>query len=259
MFKLVSIGAYAAWGINVILLAVLADVIRKYQHQRDFPAFANYVWFSLVKSVLLITLSVWSSSRVYFYAYWIAQLLVLSLLVCVVHEVFESVTERASWLSAWGKRRLIRIATGASAVVITASLWFLEPSRYPIMDVILGLQRGIGLAIFAFMAVIVIFSRTYNIPWHRRDSGIVQGVLVAFSFQTLWPSISAFLSGHPSRTVYATLMFAFDTAALLLWIYSFLRASQSGDFIDLPVINRKFRLIRGGKPPARRSAFGRAS
>lgn len=249
MLEYLSLEYYVAWGAEIVLMAVLADIIAKYRHYCDFPAFALFVCVSLVKSLGLIAISVVGTPEAYFYAYWIAQVFVISCLFCVVHEVFDSVTERASIISHSAKTMMIRFATVSAVVLVAASLTLSPDSRYPVMEAIVDLQRGLGMAIFMFMAVIVMLARNYSIPWHRRDSGIALGVFLAYSFQTLWPQVSAFLFGHPQQNVYQILLLAFDMLASLIWIYSFIEASHKGDFFRLPPAVKRLRLIRGGKNP----------
>jgi len=171
---------------------------------------------------------------------------ILALVFCVIHEVFEAVTDRAKWLSTRGKRVMIRVATLAAVIAIAASLHVPE-SRFPVMESIVSLQRGLGLAAFSFMAVFVVFARSYSIAWHRRDSGIALGIFLGYSFQTLWPSLNAYLSATMEQHVYTRLVLCFDALASFIWLYCFVRATRSGDLLTMRLSPGKFHVIAGGK------------
>lgn len=256
MFEVLSSSYYVLWGLYALLLAVLTDHISKYRHDRDFPAFAVFISVSFVKSFVLMTLSIIGTAEVYFYVYWIAQVVVIGALFCVVHEIFDSITERATLMSRRTKLVLIRLATLSAAVLIIFSLTLGPDSRYPLMEAIVDLQRGLGMVIVLFMAVIVMLARAYSVSWQRRDSGIALGVFLAYSFQTLWPQVAAFIVGYPQQSLYRTLALGFDLLAVVVWMYSFVQASYKGDSFKLPIVLRQFRLVLGGK---NRKQFSRAA
>jgi hypothetical protein len=149
-------------------------------------------------------------------------------------------------LSKRGKRILIRVATVVAGLAVAGSLQMPE-SRYPLMELIVSLQRGVGLAIFSLMTMAVVLAQAYAVEWYRRDSGIAIGLFLDYSFQTLWPKVNAFLSGTNEQNVYLTTVLALDALAVMVWLYSFVRASRMEDFVTVPLLRKKFQLIIGGK------------
>jgi hypothetical protein len=94
------------------------------------------------------------------------------------------------------------------------------------MALITSLHRGLGLAILSFMGVFVVFARAYSIEWDRRDSGIAIGMFLAYSFQTLWPSVDAYLLGHPDQRIYRVMVPFMELFGALVWLYVFARGSR---------------------------------
>ncbi|HWR13514.1 MAG TPA: hypothetical protein VN577_01700 [Terriglobales bacterium] len=246
MRQLIPFETYLVVAVNIVLFAVLTWIIRRHDHGRDFPAFTAFIEFSLALEIVLLLIALSSSPRVYFYTYWSGQLVTFAFLFCVVHEVFDSVTERARWLPRSIKRALIRMATAVSAVMVAASLQIPSGARFPIMDFIVGMQRGLGMAIFGFMALTIMFSRSYSVPWHERDTGIAVGIAAALGFQTFWPKVSAFLFDSPEQKFYMKLLPIFYTVALLIWIRSFWNATRHGEGIE-EAGPGKMRIIAGRK------------
>lgn len=247
MLNYISTLDYIIWCIGLLLQGILVDIIFQYRHHKDFPAFATFATFSFFNSTAQLVVSAFvSRSLVYFYIYWIGQVLVLALLFCVVHEVFESVSQRALFLSQGSRRALIRFATVAAAVAVGVSLR-LPQSEFPLMEAITELQRGFGIAVFCLMAAAIVLAQVYSVEWYRRDSGIAIGIFISYAFQTLWPRVSAFLPGTLERQLYLRTVLMLEAAAVLIWLYSFLRAGQHGDFLKVPVMKRRFRVILGGR------------
>jgi hypothetical protein len=216
---------FVVWAINIGLLAGFAYLLFRYRHQRDFPAFTSYVTFSFIKEVALFAMSLAFGFRPYFIAYWIGQLFTLAFLVLIIHEVFMSVTERAKWLPRRTRKILIRMALGAALILIGTSLNVRDDGRFQIVGGLIALQRGVMLAVLAFMFVLIAFTRRFHVPWFRRDAGIALGIVVSFSFETLWPKVGAFLVGNPQAEIYRQVVPCFYTLGTIIWIYSFYRAS----------------------------------
>ncbi|HWR16588.1 MAG TPA: hypothetical protein VN577_17315 [Terriglobales bacterium] len=246
MKAFIPIQTYLALVVNIGLFLALATILRRPEHRRDFPAFSAFILFKVISESVLLLATVFLSIRFYFYAYWLGQLFTFALLFCVVHEVFDSVTDRARWLPRSMKLTLIRMATCISAVFVAASLHLTSNGPFPIMEGLIGMQRGLGMAVFGFMAVTIMFSRSYSVPWQERDTGIAVGIVAAFAFQTFWPRVSAFLFGAPQQKMYMQVVPVFDTVALIIWIYSFWHANKSVDVGDEPAPG-KLRLVKDRK------------
>jgi len=126
------------------------------------------------------------------------------------------------WLTPRGKAWLIRCAILLAVIAAGAAL-APPKSRYPLMELITSLQRGLGLAIFSFMGVFVIFARAYSIEWRRRDSGIALGMFLAYSFRSLWPTVNAYLFGHPEQRLYRVITPVLELVGAIVWLYVFAR------------------------------------
>jgi len=177
----------------------------------------------------------------YFCFYWSMEVLTYALVFCVVKEVFESLTDQVKWLTPRGKGWLIRSAI-LLAVIAAAAALAPPQSRYPVMELITSLQRGLGLAIFSFMGTFVIFARAYSIEWRRRDSGIALGMFVAYSFRSLWPTVNAYLLGYPEQRFYRLITPILELLGALVWLYVFARDTDGpsdGTRKGLTVVRRK--------------------
>ena len=232
----IEYGLAAAGAVTLIVLAV---VLLKHDHRHRFPAFTTYVCFSAISSIAQLALSRLLKPLTYFYVYWFVQVLVIALVFCVIHEVFESLTNRVRWLSPRGKALLIRLAVLAAVIAVAASL-APPPTRFPFMAAIASLHRGFGLAVLSFMGVFVVFARAYSIEWDRRDSGIAIGMFLAYSFQTLWPSVDAYLLGHPEQRLYRLMVPLLEWIGSLVWLYVFARGmgKQSSPAPRLAVVGK---------------------
>lgn len=242
---------YTLWEINFLLEWALVLITLRREHQRAFPAFFSFVVFSAVKTTILFPISLLCSLRTYFVAYWLGQLLALAFLFCVVHEVFDAVTKRATWMSPTMRRALIRLATATVVVAIGISLQFKEASPFSLMNYLVSLQRSLSFAIFGFMFVLVSFTRSYRVPWGRRETGIALGVIVAFVFQTLWPKVSDFIIGSRNFDIYRQMVPVFYSAALLVWIRSFLQIAPRREAIEFPLSRWRFKIVKGQKTGTR--------
>ena len=224
----ISIIEYGLAAADTVTLIALAFVLLKYGHRRRFPAFTAYICFSVASAIAQLALSRLLRPLPYFYCYWGIQILEIALVFCVVQEVFESLTDRVRWLTSSGKRRLIRVAILLAVIAVVASLAPTR-SRFPVMEVITSLHRGLGLAILSFMGIFVLFARLYSIEWDRRDSGIAIGMFLAYSFQTLWPSVDAYLLGRPEQRLYRLMVPLLELLGSLVWLYVFTHDRQGQD------------------------------
>lgn len=224
---------------QTVTLAAVAAILFKHKDHKRFPAFATYVCFSGASTLALLVLSRSQNPLIYFYCYWATLAVVYALVFCVVNEVFESLTEPVKWLTPRGRRIIIRIAALAAVLAVAASL---KPpqSRYPMMEAITSLQRGLGLAIFSFMGIFVLFARIYSIKWYRRDAGIAAGMFLAYSFQSLWPTVNAYLSGYPEQRLYRLMVPLLELLGSLVWVYVFAR--HEGDSSSQPT-GRKLTIV----------------
>ncbi len=221
----ISLAEYGLSAAESLTLIALVIVLLRSGQRRQFPAFTSYICFAVFGSVAELAFSRVLSPMRYFCFYWALQVVVYALVFCVVNEVFESLTARVKWLTPRGRRVLIRLAVLAAVIAVAASL-APPKSRYPLMELITSLQRGLGLAIFSFMGVFVIFARAYSVEWHRRDSGIAIGMFLAYSFRTLWPSVNAYLLGYPEQRFYRFTVALLDLVAALVWLYVFVREGR---------------------------------
>jgi hypothetical protein len=243
MTDAISIIEYGLAAADAATLIALAVVLLKYGHRRRFPAFTAYICFSVANATAQIVLSRLLKPLPYFYSYWSIQVLEMALVVCVIQEVFASLTDRVRWLTSRGKTWLIRLAVLLAVIAVAASLG--PPrSRFPVMEAITSLQRGLGLAILAFMGTFVVFARIYSIEWDRRDSGIAIGMFLAYSFRTLWPSVDAYLLGHPEQRLYRLMVPLLELLGSLVWLYVFVHDSR---IRDSGGPRGPFQLIRSGK------------
>lgn len=244
MDQLLGTNDYFLWAMNVLMQGALVVVILRGGHFRDFPAFAGYACFSFFKSLVLVLISFSSSSLVYFYFYWTSQLIVIAFLFCIVHEVFVSVTDRAKWLPRSVRGAMIRMTTASGAIIVATSIQVGVDSHYPLMEGIINLQRGLSMSAFAFMFVLLMFSRIYRIPWYRRDVGIALGIVVAFAFETLWPRVEIFLSGNYQVEAYRTAVFVCYVLARIIWVHAFMRCDASDAPPTTPRPRTKLRFIK---------------
>jgi hypothetical protein len=237
--SLIESGLAAADALTLIALAI---VLFRYQHYRRFPAFTAYICFAVVSTAQLVR-SRLLKPLTYFYVYWAVEVLVIALVFSVINEVFESLTERVRWLTPRGKKVLIRLAMLAAIIAVAASL--APPhSRFPVMEAIASLQRGLGLAILSFMGIFVVFARAYSIQWDRRDSGIAIGMFLAYSFQTLWPSVDAYLLGRPEQKLYRLMVPLLEWLGSLVWLYVFVRDTKDRNPAEP---GKRFAVVSTGK------------
>jgi hypothetical protein len=234
------------WTVNLSLQAALAVVLWRLRHAQPFPAFAGFVYFSLFKSLVLVVISFVASARIYFYAYWAAQVFVLGFLFCVIHEVFMSITDRAKWLPRNARGAIIRMATASGAVLISASIQLTTDSRFPIMDAIIGLERGLALAAFCYMLALVMLTRLYGVPWYQRDAGIALGIVMAFSFEMIGPRVGFFLANDPNSQAYRLTVSICYSLASVIWLRSFATADPE-TVPDDGLVSPTFRVVQGGK------------
>jgi len=203
---------YAVWFTIILLQAALVPILFQSGHHRHFPAFTAYVSFCLVRSVILLGAS--PSLTVYFYLYWVGQLVEVMLALLVVRELFARVMRPFGWVPPQVVPSLITagLTMAVAAVLLSLSLPIAE--KYPLMAVLKSFERVSGVLLLAGFAGVAVLSSMTGRAWPRTAFGIELGFLLYLTLHAVAETVAYNLPNPRPVRLVGRMSFA---VALVIW------------------------------------------
>jgi len=170
---------YLLWVIGPVLLALTCGALVKRRLAREFPVFFAYVAFHLARSVLfafyLLHLRQRMSYADYFYAYWVAQAVSVTLGFTVIYEVYCRIFQNYDAL-----RQLASVFFGGAAVVLllvaVLTAAFAPGTDAPgIVRAVVLLERSVRMMQCGLLMFLFVLSFYFGLPWRSHIFGIALG------------------------------------------------------------------------------------
>jgi hypothetical protein len=164
--ELILAVAGAALQACVVLLLV------RHRYFGQFPSFGAYLLFSVLSTVL--ALSVRESGKLLFYVYWISEVGYVVLTFLVLQEAFRSVF-RNFYNLRWFKLSFPVAGILIVFVALFRALLFRPAHDNPLTIALISLEIAVGFLQFAVFCVFILLVRFFHMRWQQHAFGIVLG------------------------------------------------------------------------------------
>ena len=154
-------------GFGIGLLALLLWRCLKERHWSHYALFFSYLAYIFLQSLILFPF--WKLGHpAYGLIYWYSDLGAVLLRFCVAWEVFRQIFMPGAPL-----RKIAGLAIGVLLLVLAAAFYFLssEPGSF-----FLDLERKAGLAVVAWLVVVLLLARYYNVRVSANIWGMAVGM-----------------------------------------------------------------------------------
>ena len=163
------------WALALILHCLLLAILFSRRRASKFPVFTSLILFNVLRSAVLFFVLSHGSVRQYFYAYWTAALVDMSLQLTIAWELATHVFRP---LGFWAPdvRRSFAVLLGLGLVVAGGLTWLSTPATSHLQSTIV--VRGdffASVLMSEIFVVLVALSVTLGLPWRTHVARIAQG------------------------------------------------------------------------------------
>jgi hypothetical protein len=208
---------YALWVLQPLLQSLVAIAMVYRGLWKRIPVF----WFYTVFHVLLAITSYVASQisyRAYFDVYWGAECLDMLLTIMVIQELFYTIFGSYDRIGVLGRRLFRWTAIIMLGAAIGVGIFGGRASESPLVDTFVALQRSVQILEIGTLFVLIVVCRVFGIVWQRFAFGIVVGLGLALSAETVAAALRTWMGSvgdrlyiwlEPSAYVSATAIWAF--------------------------------------------------
>jgi hypothetical protein len=161
---------------GAVLQIWLFALLLRHKSYRQFPVFSTYVGFSVLNAILVIATA--HHPSVYFYVYWISEVIYVTLSFLVMEESFRSVFRNFSSLK-WFKLSFPVIGILLLLIALIRAAFFRPPDHNPLAVALISLEIAVGFLQFGLFCIFVILVRFFHMRWRQLAFGIVLGFGIA--------------------------------------------------------------------------------
>ena len=207
------------WIAVICAQSCLLIVLAARRAVREYPAFAAFVGFCVVRSFSLLYVS-HQQSELYQQIKWIAYVPQFAILIAVVLEVLYLLFHPFETLPA---KTMLHFLQAAGTVALVAVLFaVLHPGAQPSawMTFARAMDQAVSWVLCSVFILVALFAKYFGIPWRHRVYGIGFGFLLYLSADVAVTTIVAQYRLPPFSPVWLLDMLAF-LAACAIWIYYF--------------------------------------
>ncbi len=183
-------GMLSLWIAHPVLHLVLAGFMLRRKLHRQFPVFFVYVLSQILIFAILYPVKTLGSYAAFFYCYWAAAAISLSIGFKVIHEVFldvfrpyHTLKDLGTVLFKWAGLVMLMVA----AVVAAANT---ASDQGPWVQAVLTVQCCVRVIQCGLVLFLVLFARYLGVSWKQQSFGIAAGFggyagveLIAFSLR----------------------------------------------------------------------------
>lgn len=163
------------WTAVIILKCALMGIIISRNAYRDYPAFTLYVALSLARSLALFAIAFRYYGPLYYWTYWIGQLVITIALFGVIVEILKSAFKTACSAFPTYTRKMLRVST---FVIIVLSVFAYQLNAEPtLVEFVRRLDRTSSLLLLASFGITALVSNHLGLVWKPRTYGIALGFL----------------------------------------------------------------------------------
>lgn len=191
---------------------------------RKFPVFFAYIVFQLVNFAVVFPIHQSGNYDLYFYSYWIGEVISLAIGFKVIHEIFMDVfrpyhtlRDLGTVLFKWATLVMFFVAL----VVAAAS----PAGQSPIVQAVATVQRCVRVIQCGLILFLLVFSKYLGVSWRQQSFGIALGF---GGFASVELAGNALYSGEQINSSTAAFLYtAAYCAAILVWLgYAVLKATS---------------------------------
>jgi hypothetical protein len=220
------------WFAPPVLLAVMAvSMVRRKLH-RELPWFFAYTIFDACQSVFSWFL--WDNKALYFYHYWVTELVSVIIGFVIIYEVFSKIVNRYERvqrvgfvLYRWSAVVLLFVATITVAIAP-------DMNSSAIFDGIVTLQRGVRIVQTGLLIFLFAFASFLALSWRNCAFGVALGFGLLAVVELILATVRSFV-GPAFDQLYAVLKaIAYNSAALIWAVYVLQRQPAVKKITSLP-------------------------
>lgn len=211
----VEFAYFALWFAHPILQLVVAGAMIWRKLHKKFPVFFIYIISQVVTFGVVFSCYKWGYAQ-YFYAYWTAAAISLSLCFKVIHEIFldvfrpyHTLKDLGTMLFKWAGLVMVLVAC-----VVAAS----SPvsSQGPLVQAVLTVQRCVRVIQVGLILFLLVFSNYLGVSWRHHTFGIALGFGGFASVELLVVALSS--SEHLGMIASGLVNMAAYNAGILIWL-----------------------------------------
>lgn len=206
---------------NALQFCLFIQLLR-HKSYREFPTFLAYVVFSMVSAIAGFATA--SLIHIYFYVYWISEIIYSVLAFFVLREAVRSVFRNFHSLR-WFKVSFPSIGILIVFVAVIRAVFFRSAHDYPLSVAIISLEIAVGLLQFGIFSLFIILVRLFHLHWRQHAAGIVFGFGVSAA-----GSLVAFLLRSEFGTKFDPVVRIAPPIAYIIgvaiWLATFLKAGS---------------------------------
>ncbi|MEO6119543.1 MAG: hypothetical protein ABIP12_02545 [Terriglobales bacterium] len=234
--------------LGMALVAITLKMLYARGLEKEFPWFARYLWLVLGRAPFLFALRPFRTA--YFYSYWIAEAVTVTLSLLVIYEIYRRVLTSSGFNLT---RSTFALLTAVLLALATTGALFIEHADSPaLLRAVFILTQTVRIVQVGLLAVLLLASFFFNFYWQSLPFGFALGYglyatleLVSTTFRTsLGPSGDAIFT----LTKIASYQFA-----VLIWIMFLWRHRSEHALKKMPVESVAPWLQQGLTPPRERA------
>jgi len=192
---------------------------------RKYPAFRTFVYYSALSSPVLCLVSIVGPYALYWWSYWLSELIWACLLGCLLYELWFEL-----FRPAWAIPRPVIMTFLTAIGVVAASVTLLGvtiPSSYPDLFMVIARTsaRTVALTSTAATALIACFGSYYGCHWRSRVYGLALGLVFQGAVSSILSVVSASMTG-PSPDILGAMSPISNCICMSVWIYYFIKAEN---------------------------------
>ena len=198
------------------LLLVLAAVIVRHNLQRAYPFFFSYIVFTFLRTIVLLPVS--GNTYIYFYSYWITEILSAVLAIFGLHDAFYDVFFEfyALW---WFKLIFPAVAVVISCLSVAQAALHPIPKAPAWMHLVFAVDNAVGYlkaGVFIVFILLLVFLR---VRWRRYPYDMALGF--AINSVGMLTSYAVFAKGAGYSLIARYAQPLSYIVATIVWLWSF--------------------------------------
>lgn len=206
----------------VLQICLFFLLLRRKTYQQ-FPIFSVFVGFSALNSIMVLVTG--QHPSVYFYVYWISEVVFIALSFLVMQEAFRSVFRNFSSLR-WFKLSFPGIGVLILLIALLRAVFFRPPDRNPLAVAFISLEIAVGFLQFGIFCMFVLLVYFFHMRWRHQAFGIVLGFGIAAA-GTLVAFILRSEFGTNMNRVFRIATPLSYIIGVAIWLATFLRGEPS--------------------------------
>lgn len=186
---------------------------------KELPIFFAYVIVGIGRTAFLFAER--KNAWIYFFGYWITELIACLLALCVFKELFDHAFSRHL-----GLRKLGAVLFRGSLVVliVSAVLWAWispETERRWMVAAIMLVKRTVTFVQAGLLGFLFVFAFGFGLPWNRYAMGVALGFGL-YGAVEMAAIVARATYGHAADTAFGWIMMSVGNCCILIWALYFL-------------------------------------